>query len=126
MKGKIVYGKVKEYYVDDRQVTEEEFEAAFKSKPFGFGEDTLISQTAFNHPSDALAVHPSQVKEAHEDSIKRGVRTEFMKDGRPIMRDRAHQKAYIAAYGYYNRNGCYGDLWLFCLGAGAALSGFFL
>jgi hypothetical protein len=37
------------------------------------------------------------------------VPTEFLPDGRPIMRSRAHQKAYLKAYGFKNRDGGYGD-----------------
>lgn len=54
--------------------------------------------------SDALAVHADQVQEAIADAAKKGVPTEFRKDGRPVLRDRAHRKAYLKAYGFIDRN----------------------
>lgn len=59
--------------------------------------------------SDACAVHPSQVAEAHADARAKGVPTEFTKGGRPIFRDQAHRAAYCKAYGYRDRNGSYRD-----------------
>lgn len=59
--------------------------------------------------SDALGVHSSQVEEATESAKKHGVPTEFTPDGRPIIRSRAHQKAYLKAYGFVNKDGGYGD-----------------
>lgn len=95
------------YLLDGVEVTEEEFDKAFPPGPVNNvgGSSPAIR----NHPSDALAVHPDQVNEAREDAVKRGVPTEFLRDGRPIMRDRAHQKRYLRCYGFYNRDGSYGD-----------------
>lgn len=59
--------------------------------------------------SDALAVHPSQVKEAYEDSVKKGVPTEFLADGRAVLRSREHRRKYLKAYGFYDKDGGYGD-----------------
>lgn len=59
--------------------------------------------------SDALAVHPSQVAEAVADAKKKGVPTRFEADGRPIITSRAHQKQYLKAYGFHNRDGGFGD-----------------
>lgn len=59
--------------------------------------------------SDALAVHPTQVAEAVADAKKKGVPTSFEADGRPIITSRAHQKAYLKAYGFHNRDGGFGD-----------------
>ena len=59
--------------------------------------------------SDAMAVHPDQVPEAIADAKKKGVPTDFLADGRPIFVSRAHQKRYIRAYGFYNKDGGYGD-----------------
>lgn len=67
-----------------------------------------LSSTPAN-PSDALAVHPRQVGEASELAKSKGVPTDFLPDGRPIMKSRAHQKAYIKAHGFYNKDGGYGD-----------------
>lgn len=59
--------------------------------------------------SDALAVHASQVEEAREDARKKGVPTDFLPDGRPVFTSRAHQKKYCRAYGFFNKDGGYGD-----------------
>ena len=59
--------------------------------------------------SDALAVHPTQVAEAVADAKHKGVPTRFEADGRPVITSRAHQKAYLRAYGFTNRDGGYGD-----------------
>lgn len=57
----------------------------------------------------AMAVHPRHAKKAQEAAKRRGVPTEFLPDGRPIFTSRAHQKAYLKAYGYRNNDGGYGD-----------------
>jgi hypothetical protein len=59
--------------------------------------------------SDALAVHPDQVEEATQDAIAKGVPTEFLPDGRPILTSRSHRRDYLRAYGFHDRNGGYGD-----------------
>lgn len=59
--------------------------------------------------SVALAVHPSQVKEATEDATAKGVPTDFTEDGRPVFRDRDHRRRYHKAYGFYDRDAGYGD-----------------
>lgn len=59
--------------------------------------------------SDALAVHPKQVKEATDDAAKKGVPTDFDSLGRPLFRDRNHRKRYCQAYGFYDRDAGYSD-----------------
>jgi len=59
--------------------------------------------------SDALAVHPAQVKEAEADAKKKGVPVEFMKDGRPVFTSRSQRKRYMQIYGFFDRAGGYGD-----------------
>lgn len=61
------------------------------------------------HKSDALAVHPNQIKEATEDARKKGVPTDFSEDGRPIFTSRRHLRDYCVAYGFYNRGAGYSD-----------------
>ena len=107
MIGKIVYANPMRFYIGDREVAEAEFHSTFPDKKIG--KMTGKMMTEFNRPSDALAVHPDQVQEAYDDSVKRGVRTEYLADGRPIMRDRQHQKRFLAAYGHYNKDGGFGD-----------------
>ncbi len=103
MTGKIVGSR---YWVDGVEVTKAAFDVLFPSLPIGDGAG--LSSTP-PHKSDGLAVHPRQVAEATESAKRRGVPTEFLPDGRPVMRSRAHQKAYLKAYGFHNRDGGYGD-----------------
>jgi len=109
MTGKIKYTALGTFYfLDDKEVSKEEFFTALPPKlANGDGPCSLSSTPA--HLSDGLAVHPDQVQEAEESAKKRGVPTEFQRDGRPVMRSRAHQKAYLKAYGFHNRDGGFGD-----------------
>lgn len=107
MVGKIV-GKLgqERYYLDGRVVSAEQFLAAFPDQPLG-GASALVDFKPIL--SDALAVHPKQVEEARRDALAKGVPTEFLPDGRPVLRSRAHRKAYLRAYRFHDRNGGYGD-----------------
>ena len=88
MRGKVTWdnsGKA-HYYLNGEEVTEARFRRAFPEQGPGdgsglFGWKPLVS--------DALAVHPAQVKEAVENSRIKGVPTDFQEDGRPIFRTRA-------------------------------------
>lgn len=59
--------------------------------------------------SEALAVHPDQVKEASMAADAAGVPTEFKKNGRVVFRSAHHRKKYCEAFGYFDRNAGYGD-----------------
>jgi hypothetical protein len=59
--------------------------------------------------SEALAVNPKQIKEAVEDARVKGVPTDFDGAGRPLFRDRKHRRQYMQVYGFYDRDGGYGD-----------------
>lgn len=93
------------YEIDGKAVTKAEFDVAFPDK--AVGAEALCGWKPIH--SDALAVHPSQVDEAVESAKKKGVPTEFLPDGRPILRTRQHRRAYLRAYGYHDRSGGYGD-----------------
>jgi len=96
------------YELDGKKVSEEEFRGAFPPKlDNGPGPSSLSSTPA--NVSDALACHPKDVESYRQDAKRRGVPTEFQRDGRPVMTSRAHQKAYLKAYGYHNNDGGYGD-----------------
>ncbi len=75
------------------------------------GEAYGVAHKPGNWPmkSEAMAVHPDQVGEAHADAVKRGVPTEFDKSGCPIFTSPGHRKRFCEAYGAYDRNGSYGD-----------------
>jgi hypothetical protein len=93
------------YHIDGKEVTKAEFDAAFPDRPVG--EPSLVGWVPII--SDALAVHPRQVKEAIADARAKGVPTEFLPDGRPVLSSRSHRKRYLKAYGFHDRSGGYGD-----------------
>jgi len=74
-------------------------------------EHSDIKHTPGNWPleSDAAGVHPDQIAEARQHSIKAGVPTEFTPDGRAIFTSRKHRKDYCRAIGLHDRNGGYSD-----------------
>jgi hypothetical protein len=107
MTGRIVgNGKSARYYIDGKQVTKRAFDAAFPDKPIGTGAGLLGWKPLV---SDALAVHPNQVKEAIDDARAKGVSVDFKEDGRPVFTSRQQRKEYCKAYGFYDRNAGYGD-----------------
>lgn len=111
MKGRIVYGKndQKTFFVDGKEVTEEEFHRLLPSRQSSGGVpgNSLVGWTPIC--SDALAVHPLDRQEAMDDARRKGVPTDFLPDGRPVLTSRSHRKAYLKAYGFHDRGGGYGD-----------------
>ena len=61
-------------------------------------------RATYNYASDAMAVHPDQIQEAMEYGSKHGVKTDYTKDGQPIIRDRGHFKQHMKAHGFHERN----------------------
>ena len=60
--------------------------------------------------SDAAGVHPSQCQEFSENSVKKGVPTEFdSKTGQAIFTSRSHRAKYLQTRGLHDNNGGYGD-----------------
>ena len=59
--------------------------------------------------SDALMVHPKQLRKAQERAAQAGVPTEFDRHCRPIFRDRQHRKQYHELERVVDRRGGYGD-----------------
>ena len=99
------------YYIDDKEVSKKAFDDSFP--PFDFGAATTVNagnaMTGYPFKSDALAVHPDQIGEAQQDSVKKGVPTEFDSEGRAVIRSRQHKKEYCLAYGFHDRDAGYGD-----------------
>lgn len=88
--------------------TEEEYDRKFLAENLARDGDSLVQFKAL--ASDALAVHPSQIKEAREDARRKGLGdVDFGADGRPVFTSREKRKAYMKAYGFYDRAGGYGD-----------------
>jgi hypothetical protein len=59
--------------------------------------------------SDALSVHPDQIPEAMEDAQRRRVKVQFDAEGTAKFSSRKQMKEYAEAYGFFDRNGGYGD-----------------
>lgn len=114
MKTKVVVGARNKftYYIDDKEVSEKEWKKTCRGMNLGNVATTMM-QTSKSWPkkSDALGVHPKQIDEAQAMSIKLGVPTEFDREtGQAIMRDNAHQRDFLKAHGYHNRDGGYGQI----------------
>lgn len=109
MKGVIRgHGAKKTWWIDNKEVTKEEFLEFFPDKPLDVGDGQgLIGWNKLR--SDALAVHPRQIKEAMDDAKKKGVPVDFLSDGRPEFTSREQRANYMRAYGFFDKSGGYGD-----------------
>lgn len=94
------------YWIDDIEVTKEEWEKAFP--PHDFTSSAPLAHFPQLH-SEALAVHPLDIPEAVASARAKGIPTNFDAHGRPIFTSRGHRKRYLKAYGFHDRNGGYGD-----------------
>jgi hypothetical protein len=99
------------YYLDGREVTKAEFDAALPDRPLDGGNfGGLTGASTRPKESISLGVHPRQAAEAEALAKARGVPTEFNREnGRPVFTSRAHQKAYCKTHGFRNNDGGYGD-----------------
>lgn len=96
------------YYLDGKEVTEAEYEAVYPPAESVAG----VMFGGWTKPllSDALAVHPSQVKEAEERNARRGCSVTYRADdGRAIIPDRGERKRLLKIEGLHDRSGGYGD-----------------
>lgn len=96
------------YFIDGKPVSKRKFDATIKPPPVVRKLRTrrMANSTAkscWPIKSDALAVHPVDVAAAEADAKRKGVPTEFLPDGRPVIRSSEHQKRYIKAYRFFNR-----------------------
>lgn len=96
------------FLIDGKPVSKKKFDATIKPPPVvrRFRTQRAAKSRAkacWPIISDALAVHPIDREAAEADAKKKGVPTEFQADGRPVIRNSVHQKAYIKAYGFFNR-----------------------
>ncbi len=94
--------------IDGLPATQEEVDAAFPPKRIGV---PLQSQTSAAWPikSDALAVHPRQIKKVMERNRKHGLHVEYAKDGRPILADRGQRRELMKIEGAHDQQGGFGD-----------------
>jgi hypothetical protein len=112
------WGRNPKYFVDDREVTRAEFDAAWESRrglrlsrPLEAGDVPLASsgKSCWPMKSEAMACHPKQIEEIMKRDRKHGVPTCRDRVGRPILTSRAHRKALMRLEGYHDNNGGYGD-----------------
>lgn len=59
--------------------------------------------------SEAMAVHPKQVKEAQARAKRHGINVVYQKDGRVLIPDRAERKRLLKLEGFHDKQGGYGD-----------------
>jgi hypothetical protein len=103
-------GALTTYWIDGAEVTKERFDQLcpdVKEEPSEHAGSCFVAWKPL--ASDALAVHPKQVKQAALDAEAKGVPTRFLPDGRPVFESRSQRKRYCEAYGYFDRDGGYGD-----------------
>jgi len=96
------------YVLNGKTVTRKEF---LRGAPgLRAGEPCFVASTrGWPLVSEAMGVHPSQVQAVMADDRRKGVPTDYTRDGCPIFTSRAHRKRYCEAHGYFDRNGGYGD-----------------
>lgn len=64
---------------------------------------------AYPYYSDFMGCHPEQVGEVRELLRQHGAGAHVTNSGEIEIRSRGHRKRVMAALGYYDRNGGYGD-----------------
>jgi hypothetical protein len=102
VEGKIKFrGTEKVYFLDNKEVTEQEFNEAIKPTGLQEGYEGLVGFKPVH--SETLGVHPKQIKEATEDAAKKGVPTRFDRVGRPVFVSSRHFREYAKAYGYRHK-----------------------
>jgi hypothetical protein len=117
MKGQIKlgqYDRTTRYFLNDIEVSQEEYEAAFPSKLdelLGGGVECLPSQTPSCWPmvSRALAVHPAQVEEANARNKRMGSTVRYDQKGNAHLPDRGARRDLLRVEGYHDNSAGYGD-----------------
>lgn len=108
MKGRIVDKKgCKEYYLDGRRVSEEEFRAVFPEKEIGWFGGQLPS--CWPMVSEALAVHAKQAEAANERARRHGINVHYDARGDCHIPDRNERKKLLRLERMHDNNGGYGD-----------------
>jgi hypothetical protein len=103
----------KHFFIDGEEVTEQAYYAA---SPDRFDELLAAAQAPGGHlpscwpmKSDALAVHPKQIRAAMARNARYGVNVEYARDGRPILQDRGQRRELMKLEGVHDNEGGYGD-----------------
>jgi hypothetical protein len=110
-RSKIIFGNPVRYFVNDIEVTEEAYRAANPPKPLEAGDEVLSQSTSAwdDFRSEALAVHPSQVKEANERSKRHNLGVKYDAKGFARIPDRASRKRLMRLEGVHDNHAGYGD-----------------
>lgn len=116
MKARIVYGTRKSkdrYYIDEKEVTREEFDAAFPNRV-----DQLLktgqmlpahTTTCWPMISEAAAIHPEQIAEATEWNKKMGDHVKYTSTGEAIFTSRRQRKEHLKNIRLRDKNAGYSD-----------------
>lgn len=107
MKGRVVYGRVCRYFVDDREVSREEFDRTFPPKEIGCPGGHLPS--CWPKKSLALSCHPKQVKAASERAQRLKLGVEYNAKGECFISDRGARRDLMKVEGCHDNEGGYGD-----------------
>ena len=91
-----------EYLIDGQAVTREAFKKAFPDRE---GVPGGMLPSCWPLVSEAMAVHPRQVKQAREKAERLGVPTHFKETGEPVFRSPEHRAMFCEAHGTFDRNG---------------------
>lgn len=98
------------YYLGDKEVTKEEFDAAVPSK-LDLSEQAAPDghrPNCWPMVSEALAVHPSQVDEANERARKAGIGVKYQKGTGLCQIDSAREKAKLVKLeGFFDKQAGY-------------------
>lgn len=110
MKSKIVYtSRGEEYYVEGQRVSKKKFDSLVLTKPLGVAMLAGNTSECWPMKSDALAIHPSQIKAVMEHDRKHGIATEYdPKDGRCIIKDQGQYRDLLKLRKMHQNNGGYG------------------
>lgn len=116
MKYRIVYANPNRFYIGDAEVTEEEFKAATYTRDQIRLRQLLEEHGAPGVPgegwplvSEALAVHPKQVKQANDRARRHGISVEYLPDGRVKIPSRHERAKLLRLEGRHDKSGGYGD-----------------
>ena len=92
------FGKPDRFYIDHREVDEAEFEAVCEAERPKYDVSSGDGNRPWSKPiqSDALAVHPKQIKAVMDRNARHGLHIDYNgEDGRPILKDRDQRKRLI-------------------------------
>ena len=115
MEGKVTWdkrGQPHYWLKDDRgfyEVPRTRFDEAMQVGEFDAGDGSQL--TAWKRPiySDALGVHPAQIERAMALDRAHGVSSEYLADGRMVLRNREERRKVMGYLGLHDNNGGYGD-----------------